>query len=541
MNFLDISYFFYLREGWRFGLLVTFGIVLALFDTLGILLFLPLLSSLNESVSAQDFISKGLVSLGFTPNPQTVLPLMVFIFSVKAIVRNFIERKKVRYQQELMRTMRIEAVNSVARMPYHTFVKQDVGALQNILGSEVNRSNMAYGNTLQAWQFFIIAGFFFCVALFMHPGFALVVGGLSFFSHIAFQSFHKKSSIISQEVTSLHHYFHRLMLQMVRYFPYLRVSHREMDFSLQLENTSKEMERKQEEAGQISAWVSSIREPIVLAVSVGALLLFHLWFNKGLAESLVVFIIMYRSAQFVVDGQTQLNAAVTLGASVKSLSGFLQLHQYMKKELDPSLNLQAVGVQAVDLVVTDFTAPINFSWRAPGLYVISGASGQGKTSLLRCISGIQQPVSGEVFCFDDANSKIPDPLVSYVAQEGVVFSDSIRNNLSFWNNNLFSDDDYWAILSELGLENWVRDMPNGIDTLIDPRSVSGGEAQRLSFAREYLLKRPIVLLDEPTSALDQKHRDTVVRMIESWSETALVVVVTHQPNLFSKGEKLHLG
>jgi ABC-type transport system involved in cytochrome bd biosynthesis fused ATPase/permease subunit len=541
MNFFDISLFFYRREGRRFGLLVAFGILLALFDTLGILLFLPLLSSLNEAASSQDFISQGLIFLGLKPNPQTVLPLMVLIFSAKAIMRNFIERKRVRYQQQLMREMRVEAVQSVAQMPYQTFVKQDVGALQNILGSEVNRSNMAYSYCLQAWQFFIMAGFFFCVALFMHPGFALVVGALSFLSHLAFQSLHKKAATISQEVTSLHHYFHRLMLQMVRYFPYLRVTSREMDFSTQLENTSRQMEDKQEEAGRVSAWVSSIREPIVLAISVGALLLFHLWFEKGLAESLVVFIIMYRSAQFTVDGQSQLNGAITLGASVTSLSGFLKKHTYELRKSHSSEEIKVAGIRALDLVVSDVAMPLRFSWSAPGLYILSGASGQGKTSLLRCISGVQQPISGEVYCYDENDEKLLNPAVGYVAQEGVVFSDTVRNNLSFWNTKLFVDEDYWNILSKLGLEKWVREMPDALDTFIDPRSVSGGEAQRLSFAREYLLRRPIVLLDEPTSALDKNHREKVVQLIEDWSQTAIVVVVTHQPELFSKGEKLQLG
>ena len=83
------------------------------------------------------------------------------------------------------------------------------------------------------------------------------------------------------------------------------------------------------------------------------------------------------------------------------------------------------------------------------------------------------------------------------------FNDSIRNNMSFGLSQC-EESDIWAALNSAAADEFVKALPDGLDTEIGDRAVrlSGGQKQRLSIARELLLKPSILILDEATSHLD---------------------------------------
>ena len=157
----------------------------------------------------------------------------------------------------------------------------------------------------------------------------------------------------------------------------------------------------------------------------------------------------------------------------------------------------------------------SYEFSDKGLYVITGESGVGKTTLLRIISGIDKKYSGCVLGGGLKN-------ISYSFQEHRLFPQlSLIENLTevFDSSEREVESKAKEILLKLG---FCED-----DFSLLPSELSGGMRQRASFARAIMKKAPILLLDEPTKELDVGLREKVISILKEESEKRLVIMVTH--------------
>ncbi len=152
---------------------------------------------------------------------------------------------------------------------------------------------------------------------------------------------------------------------------------------------------------------------------------------------------------------------------------------------------------------------------------IIGANGMGKTSLLRCLCGIQKPDKG-IVRFNGRRCRTKDKrrLCGVVMQDVnyQLFSDSVESEC-FLGNAGTTAEQVNAILNEMGLSACKDAHPQGL---------SGGQKQRLAIAVTVLSGKKILLLDEPTSGLDYQNMLTVSSLLRRLSENGMIiVVVTH--------------
>lgn len=155
---------------------------------------------------------------------------------------------------------------------------------------------------------------------------------------------------------------------------------------------------------------------------------------------------------------------------------------------------------------------------APGRVVaLVGRSGSGKSTLGRLAAGLYAPWSGQIRLDGVPREQLPREVaaasVSYVAQEMYLFSDTIRNNLSLWDDSV-SDGDIIEALRDAAVYDVVSQRPGGIYGMVAEggRNFSGGQRQRLELARALVSRPALLILDEATSALDP---DTERRVIGS--------------------------
>lgn len=150
---------------------------------------------------------------------------------------------------------------------------------------------------------------------------------------------------------------------------------------------------------------------------------------------------------------------------------------------------------------------VSFKFKKGGKYAIVGTNGSGKTTLIGIIAGMIKSFDGDVkydgITIGDISRESMTKLVGVVPQETFLFNDTIKNNISLFDEK-YDDDSIRKALKRAGLDGLINKLPNGIDTVVEEngRNFSGGERQRLSIARAFLRECPILLLDEGTSAVD---------------------------------------
>jgi ATP-binding cassette subfamily B protein len=119
--------------------------------------------------------------------------------------------------------------------------------------------------------------------------------------------------------------------------------------------------------------------------------------------------------------------------------------------------------------------------------------------------------------------------MAYVPQETVLFAASARDNLRY-GNWLADDDAIWHAAEQANAANFLRELPQGLDTYLGEGGarLSGGQRQRIAIARAVLRKAPILLLDEATSALDAESEKLVQDALDHLMQDRTTIVIAHR-------------
>jgi len=167
---------------------------------------------------------------------------------------------------------------------------------------------------------------------------------------------------------------------------------------------------------------------------------------------------------------------------------------------------------------------------------IVSPSGGGKTSFIRALLGLVAPASGTITLVSGGHaaplSPCMRPLITYVAQEKVVFSGTIADSLRI-SNPAATDEELKTALELACAWDFVQKLPGQLEHSLKERGLglSEGQLQRLAIARALLSDAPVMLLDEATSALDLATERKVLANMLSSGHSRTVIVTTHRPTV----------
>ena len=171
---------------------------------------------------------------------------------------------------------------------------------------------------------------------------------------------------------------------------------------------------------------------------------------------------------------------------------------------------------------------------APGRVLgILGRTGSGKSTLARLITRLYDPVSGTLRVggvdLREVDRTDRRARIGMVTQEVQLFRATIRENLTFFDATV-PDEELWRVLDDLGIADWIRSLPAGLDTMLESGSggVSAGQAQLLAFARIFLRDPGIVVLDEASSRLDPATEVLIERAVDRLLAERTGVIIAHR-------------
>lgn len=177
---------------------------------------------------------------------------------------------------------------------------------------------------------------------------------------------------------------------------------------------------------------------------------------------------------------------------------------------------------------------INFSAKCGEMVALTGASGEGKTTMIRIILGLVRPSEGEAVLVGENGeltlSAATRKAFAYVPQGNTILAGTIAENLRMVKTDA-TEKEMWAALKLACADEFVEKLPDGVNSSTGElgHGFSEGQAQRIAVARALLQNAPVLILDEATSALDENTEKSMLDNIASDGRVKTCIIITHRP------------
>ena len=204
-----------------------------------------------------------------------------------------------------------------------------------------------------------------------------------------------------------------------------------------------------------------------------------------------------------------------------------------------------ITIENINFRYEDDNILTNFSLEVPKGKTVAlvGQSGSGKSTIANLLTRFYDVQEGSInidgINLKDMTMNSLRQMIGLVTQDSILFNDTIKNNILIGKPNA-TDDEIIAALKVANAYEFVKDLPNGIETNIGDAGgkLSGGQKQRLSIARAVLKNPPIMILDEATSALDTESEKFVQVALENMMQNRTSIVIAHRLSTIQKADKI---
>ena len=301
-------------------------------------------------------------------------------------------------------------------------------------------------------------------------------------------------------------------------------------------------------------WLSGLSSALVL-IAMGAVIVAAARFGvvAVAAGSLdhVLLAVLVLAPLALIEPLDQLGAIAQTGLRVKESLGRVRELQGVRSQVHEPVAFSPAPtgwtLNAVNLIVGwadgPVAPPVSFSLNEGGMLGITGPSGSGKSTLAATLLKLIAPRAGriELGGIDIVTMRGQDVrgCVGLMEQDSHIFDTSIRENLRIGGPDA-SVDEMGEALNRAGLADFVRTLPEGIDTVVGENGsrLSGGERQRLALARLLLADRRILVFDEPTEHLDEVTAEGLLDDILRLSPEHSVILISHSRAVLDRLENV---
>lgn len=549
-----IAYIFDKRQKRNVGILMIVMLIGSFVELLGVSAIMPLVSVVtNNDIINTSPKYKLIADIFNVHEPRKYVLLMAIFLIVVYIAKNLFICMQYNVQFRFIfnnqRKLSIELFEFYINQSYLYHSQTNVAVLQRNLSNDVTFCFNVVLNMLYFVNESIVCLVLVAYLAVVDPISTFAIAGILFVFLMIFILFFKRYSVrVGEETRQSAVRMNKCLLQGFAGIKEIKVMNKEKYFVENYAGESKayaELHRKQ-------MFAAAMPKPILESVCICGLLVVMAVriFSGEDMQTFVPILSVFAIAAFrmlpsinrlsgsysaVMYGKTALDSVYE---DVKEMNS--KRDEKIRKEQDPyEFNLST----DIEIEEMEFAYPgggsnvINgTSFVIPRLQstALIGPSGAGKTTLADLILGVLEPQKGSIFV-DGVNVyehiKSWHKIIGYIPQVIYLMDDTIRANVAFGINAEDIDDKkVWKALKEAQLDEFVRGLPDGLNTEIGDRGVrlSGGQRQRIGIARALYFDPPLLVLDEATSSLDNETETAVMEAIDSLHGSRTMIIIAHR-------------
>ncbi|MBU6952775.1 ABC transporter ATP-binding protein [Hahella sp. HN01] len=543
--------FSYVLMSWRYdkrgiALLTTLLFALALVKGIGLLALIPLLTL--AGVDAGYELGSQWSWLGSKLELNEALIIFIVIIAIHSTLKYFQQTLAARLQTELTVSLRERLTAKILAFSWLRFIQYRASHLAQLLNHEVDRASQISLLLIQLASLSCVLGVYSMVSYLTSPSLTLVALASGAGIYGGARCLNRLSLRNGDEGKALRQAYFSAVSEYMQGMKVVKAFKQERRTGGDLEEKSRRLGETLLRFKKISALVALYYEVLIAVCVVGLCYFFIRWVKLPAAEFIVLLFLFSRFAPILKDISYRYQQILNI------LPSYIEVVGILNSDADESVSDKNLAVEPIVAMRSVRLERVSFSYPStPGKYAFCdfsitlpvnsitamlGPSGSGKTTAADILSGLAAPSNGQVLI--DGKELTEQEIaqwshsVSYVTQESFLFNKSVRENL-LWAAPETEEDELWAALRSVSAEQFVRALPQGIDTLIGERGdlLSGGEKQRLAMARALLRKPSLLILDEVSSALDEENETVIIEAICELKKMTTVLIITHRKALLS--------
>ena len=531
----------------RMVLMLACLIFAGLAEGFGFMTLLPVLElATNQELNSDNAISRFVVSvhdsLGLVPNLGVLLVIVVLSIVLKALLTLLAVRNIGYAAADFTAETRLALIRNLMSARWSYFIGQRAGRLSNAIGTEAGQAAAVY-NALANLLSTGIQALIFSLLAFVTSWQVTVMGLLA--GGVIIILLRKYVSIARLAGKSQVNLMNALLAQFtdgIQLMKPLKSMGLEDHLGPILEHETKGIKAAQRQMMFSSAALHSFQEPLLtMFLAIGVYVAFQyesfsfvnlvfmaVLFQRIVARTGGVQVQYQKMASYESAYWSIRNAIIEASRQEETIA-----HEGLSPKIEKGIRLENIYFSYDEAHVLK---GITINVPANAFTTIVGTSGAGKTTLVDLIIGLIHPTEGRVIIDDlelrEVNMKEWRSILGYVPQELLLLHDTIASNISLGDSSI-TDENIEDALRAAGALDFVKALPDGLDTIMGERGVrfSGGQRQRIAIARALVRKPKLLILDEPTTALDPATEQGICRTLATLSKETTVLAISHQQAL----------
>ncbi len=535
--------------------LVMAGVV----EGIGLTALLPLLQkAINLPISSQlgqdpgpatdNLVTTALTYIGI---PATVGSLLIVIM-IGAILRSLlilVADRKVGYTVAHVATdLRLALLRALLSTRWGYFLDQQVGSMANAAGTEVMRASSAYLQASTALAMAIQAFAYFMVALLVSWKTTLIFMTAASVVLILLYSLVGRAKRAGKKQTRLLQSLLARLSDSLQSLKAFKAMGRENLAEELLSTDTLKLNKALRKQVFSKAALRGIQEPMMTLLVIVGLYLMLNYLKMDLPKVMVLIFLMARMLTQAGKVQRRYQMMVIGESAYWSLQEKINTAQQQQEptggETTATLE-RGISLERVDFGYDDQMILTNVSLEIPcrTFTSIVGPSGSGKTTLVDLITGLFQPVNGDVLLdgtpLPEINLRSWRNMIGYVPQDTILLHDSVLTNVTLGEPSLTIEDAEYA-LRAAGAWDFLENLPDGIHTTVGERGtkLSGGQRQRIAIARALIHRPQLLILDEATSALDPETEASICQTLKGLRGQLTILAISHQSALVEVSDRV---